>query len=333
MDTEILTSLCAICNANPPKYRCPRCLARTCSLPCTQRHKQWASCSGRRDPAAYVRKTELQNPALFDRDYNFLSGIERSFERGARITEHIGIPPAAESGIDQPKRGAAALKTAFEAGEVRVMRAPKGMRREKENSTTWNRKRKGVTWTVEWVYSGGERCLERFFETLTLAEAWGQVVAATLKRQRKRKREGDGDGDGEREKEGKEVFIYLHIAHTPGTVKVLAPLQSSVSIKDALRGRTVLEFPTFYAMAQSPGELPRGFALEDVKLEARKRESQAPEAVIEGAKEQQEGSGDPMAPANPEIGEIPTAHSAINAPHLELQRAAVSDSAVEAPAI
>lgn len=88
----LLSDLCTICHINPPKYRCPRCSTRTCSLPCSRRHKLWSQCSGVRDPAAYLKRSELATESAFDRDFNFITKIERSLERAEREAEVRGIP-------------------------------------------------------------------------------------------------------------------------------------------------------------------------------------------------------------------------------------------------
>ncbi|KAM0276980.1 hypothetical protein ACHAQH_006215 [Verticillium albo-atrum] len=88
----LLTTLCAICHIQPPKYKCPACDTRTCSLPCTRRHKAWSSCSGIRDATAYVPRAKLRTPAGVDHDYNFLHGIERAVQRSEReIIEERGL--------------------------------------------------------------------------------------------------------------------------------------------------------------------------------------------------------------------------------------------------
>lgn len=151
---------------NPPKYRCPRCSTRTCSLPCTRRHKLWSQCSGVRDPAAYLKRSELATPSAFDRDFNFISGIERSLERAERDAENRGIDlaqTAAESadtagGGEQAQntgavagqkrkhpggglvKGEAGFLRGAEAGGVRVVRAPRGMSRNKANGSRWHPK-------------------------------------------------------------------------------------------------------------------------------------------------------------------------------------------------
>lgn len=148
---------------NPPKYRCPRCSTRTCSLPCTRRHKLWSQCNGVRDPGAYLKRSELVTPAAFDRDFNFISGIERSLERAERDAENRGIDlaPATADGseaapgeqaqnqnVGQKRKhpgqglvkGEAGFLRGAEAGEVRVVRAPRGMSRNKANGSRWNPK-------------------------------------------------------------------------------------------------------------------------------------------------------------------------------------------------
>lgn len=92
MADPLLTTLCSICHADPPKYVCPACAAATCSLACSQRHKAWAGCSGRRDPTAYMPAHKLKTPAGVDHDYNFLSAIERGRERDQReMVEERGL--------------------------------------------------------------------------------------------------------------------------------------------------------------------------------------------------------------------------------------------------
>src|SRR5271170_7219799 len=77
----VLTTLCPVCYISPPKYRCPRCFMRTCSLECSQTHKLRASCSGIRDPAKYVPKRHIQSSTI-DMDFNFLKTVQKSRSEG-----------------------------------------------------------------------------------------------------------------------------------------------------------------------------------------------------------------------------------------------------------
>lgn len=108
-----------------------------------QRHKQRASCSGKRDPAAKVAKSELATPAAFDRDYNFLTGVEKYLGNAHdRSRELLAI---------QDTASVRSSKIAEFARDhhLRIIRAPKGMSRQLINNTRWNSKNHCISWTVE----------------------------------------------------------------------------------------------------------------------------------------------------------------------------------------
>ncbi|PKX97698.1 zinc finger HIT domain-containing protein [Aspergillus novofumigatus IBT 16806] len=219
----------------PPKYRCPRCSTRTCSLPCSRRHKLWSQCSGVRDPAAYLKRSELATESAFDRDFNFITKIERSLERAEREAEGRGIPlsgttaadPAVlglehklgQDGLDaeagrkrkRPEQGgfvkgeAGFLRGAQTAG-VRVIRAPRGMSRNKANASKWNPKHKCLSWTVEWITADGKKVTRNCVESCTLAEAYDRIYPQPKERageivQNAKKDEQTLESTGDREKE------------------------------------------------------------------------------------------------------------------------------------
>jgi hypothetical protein len=120
-------------NTTKFKYRCPGCDARTCSLPCYKRHQQWVQCDGKRDPTKFVKKSDLVTPAGIDHDFNFLTGIERGVEKAERNVEKT-----AASTVSDPRQGAhsrSATDYQLAATGVSVIRAPKGLSRQKENKT------------------------------------------------------------------------------------------------------------------------------------------------------------------------------------------------------
>ncbi|XP_058854180.1 zinc finger HIT domain-containing protein 3-like [Acipenser ruthenus] len=53
--------LCSVCNEEPPKYRCPGCLIRYCSLNCYKKHKD--GCIPKKNTEKKPEKPELP-PAL-----------------------------------------------------------------------------------------------------------------------------------------------------------------------------------------------------------------------------------------------------------------------------
>ncbi|KAJ5371017.1 uncharacterized protein N7496_007109 [Penicillium cataractarum] len=327
----LLSELCSICHVNPPKYRCPRCSTRTCSLPCTRRHKLWSQCSGVRDPAAYLKRSELASEAAFDRDFNFITGIERSLERAERDVENRGIELArgqavpGEEGTDDASAGAASgagrkrkyptqglvkgeagFLRGAEAGRVKVLRAPRGMSRNKQNTSRWHPKHKCLSWTVEWISAAGEKTIRNALETYPISEAYDRAFPvpredrpSTDKKEKEVSQENTAteqastttekpDGsmptatttpaepkDPETNPETTEtptaqaegteqdlpltphrnLYFYLHRPRTTTKKPVLAPLPPSAKLAAVLRDRTVLEFPTVYALPDSPEKM------------------------------------------------------------------------------
>lgn len=100
-----------------------------------------------RDPAEYMKRNELATPSAFDKDFNFITGIERGIERAERDTENREIPigqndndssqGARRQGV--PRGGPAFLNRAASNG-VKVAKAPKGMLRNKQNLSFLHKK-------------------------------------------------------------------------------------------------------------------------------------------------------------------------------------------------
>ncbi|KAJ6184219.1 hypothetical protein N7519_005520 [Penicillium mononematosum] len=318
----LLSDLCSICHTNPPKYRCPRCSTRTCSLPCTRRHKLWSQCSGVRDPAAYLKRSELTTESAFDRDFNFITGIERTLERAEREVDNRGIDisggvqaddgnpeglahPTASRKRKHPNQGLAKGEAAFLRGAenagVRVLRAPKGMSRNKQNGSRLHPKHKRLAWTIEWITADGVKTIrDSVIDTCSIAEAYNRCcprpkdqesIIEPVKDEKKEdldtpkttvaapgntvttKVEADtkpppptkdsekepADASAEQTDKASNqtlaphrgLYFYLHRPRTTSKKPVLTPLLQSSTLNTVLRNRTVLEFPTIYALPDS----------------------------------------------------------------------------------
>ncbi|KAH8907284.1 hypothetical protein BR93DRAFT_928156 [Coniochaeta sp. PMI_546] len=255
MSDPLLTSLCTICHREPPKYKCPRCGVRTCSLPCTKKHKAWASCSGERDPASFVPRERLVTDAGVDHDYNFISKIERAKERFEKtVIAEKGLLGEAE--VRGPKRGVEdkrfekvwygdqlvhepatrgsgrggrwsgrgggsgrdagharfdqQIRQRLRQNDIRVLTMPKGLSRQKENKTAWNRRTNTVNWQVEWLLFDVDRTRSEadsptrichktldekpLYQALAETLEWDQSAAQKRKRARE---DGDLGDDGD----------------------------------------------------------------------------------------------------------------------------------------
>ncbi|KAK3371820.1 hypothetical protein B0T24DRAFT_630478 [Lasiosphaeria ovina] len=190
MSETVLSTLCCICHSEPPKYKCPGCEARTCSLACSQKHKTRAECDGQRNPRAYVPISKLRTAAGVDHDFNFIHSIETARERAAKelvevrqlLSDKELRPPNDEKQFSKvwygdelhhvpnapdphpkqlPQDGPAGpevfdknVRRQLRNMDAEVVAMPKGMVRQKENTTSWNRRTMSINWQVEWLVSG-----------------------------------------------------------------------------------------------------------------------------------------------------------------------------------
>ncbi|KAL0640520.1 Box C/D snoRNA accumulation [Maublancomyces gigas] len=224
-DTTLLSDLCPFCNESPPKYRCPACDSRTCSLKCSNRHKAYKQCSGTRDPTAYVRRSKLTTPTALNRDFNFLAGVERAVTRGSEISTDDGEGSDLTRNAEQKKRQAAQAREMWiEKSGVIVKRAPQGMKRSRENRTD----------------------VVKVMETSRLTNAFFHPNNSESRKKSKA--------------EMTKTRFYLKKVGTPANRPTLIPLNPTAELKDCIRGRTVDEYPTIYITTES--EHPKGFDIE-----------------------------------------------------------------------
>lgn len=230
---------CAICHISAAKYTCPACSLRTCSVPCIKQHKTKTLCTGLIAPSTFIPAKALATPESLNRDYNFLTGIERKLGK--------------EEGADQDEDRAGKLATLWKAREVDVRRAPRGMKRRAEDESRVensgngkNNKRARIVWSIEWVV-GGERRMEMIPEGTMLVDAFRKLEPRPAKAPAK----------------GEEKF-YLRkpfVAAPPGTV-VVETVDGRVPFKEVLRGKSIDTFPTVHVYPESVTEL-EGIVVDD----------------------------------------------------------------------
>lgn len=284
-------------HVQPIKYTCPRCGTHTCSLPCVKKHKVRALCSGVRNSAEYRKRADLATPSSIDKDFNFISGVERSLVRAESdaVTSGVNLAPARRLNARdaRPK-----VEIEIEERGVTVIRAPKGMSRSKQNKTHWVNQQKSIMWTVEWICQDGEKVIGSCLEKRTIAEAYTNVIGKKkIKRKRKLTSQGDTEirasvkhvkqqpeeavtaddeinathettadsevADAKAEDIDKKarydilagLCFYLHVPTTPSNHKCLIPLKRDDAVGTILEGRTILEYPTLYAMHQESEQL------------------------------------------------------------------------------
>lgn len=128
-----------------------------------------------RDPAAYVKRSDLANDAAaFDRDFNFLTGVERAVERAGRVVregwvedpalmmgEGEGVDDGGGGGMKKKKvevlgKGEVPFLRGVEESGVGLVRAPRGMARRRENESAWSKKYVPLFIYFTWLYPWGK---------------------------------------------------------------------------------------------------------------------------------------------------------------------------------
>ncbi|KAL9067259.1 MAG: hypothetical protein Q9157_006869 [Trypethelium eluteriae] len=135
----------------------------------------------------------LATPAGVDHDYNFLSAVERSFDKAERVITDQGITVHQKGRnrrtpvIQSRTRN---LRKHCKEHRIVVEYAPIGMTRQTCNRTYWDGTARCVFWLVEWIGSSGLRKHCVCDERLTLADAYANHSSKTARNKaKKRKRE------------------------------------------------------------------------------------------------------------------------------------------------
>lgn len=153
------TTKCALC-ALPPKYTCPRCSLRTCSLPCSVAHKAKFECTGIRRAEGYVSLREY-GQGEWAEDYRYLEEGRRRVEGWGQGVKEEELASGSGSGTrgsgaqtrgrggdrgrgggrDRPKRSKThALQMELRSRGVWTEFMPDGMGRRRLNQSSWNSK-------------------------------------------------------------------------------------------------------------------------------------------------------------------------------------------------
>lgn len=140
-----------------------------------------------RDPTVFVPRSKLATPSYIDHDYNFLHSIEHRIERSEkeiiedrRLLRRKDLEDArkgqgeyAENGRSRQERkapGEESIDALMRSKDIRVHKAPKGIRRNIENTTSWSKGNRDINWQVEWMRQGGtERALGKILGNKSLA--------------------------------------------------------------------------------------------------------------------------------------------------------------------
>ncbi|GCC18727.1 hypothetical protein chiPu_0020873 [Chiloscyllium punctatum] len=153
---KISLSGCETCGGAEAKYRCPRCLAYSCSLPCVKKHKAVNGCNGVRDKTAFTPLSHFTEMHLLS-DYRFLEDTGRLTDIANR--DHTVHRPSTNKFLNIMKNRA--LKH-----NINLKLLPIGFTKRRENSTYFNKKEQMFYWHVKlrFPHSHTEYTEKRYYE-------------------------------------------------------------------------------------------------------------------------------------------------------------------------
>jgi hypothetical protein len=70
---------CWACPATP-KYKCPKCNIKSCSLDCVKRHKEEANCDGMRDKVKFVPMGQFKDMDVVN-DFRLLEEVTKQVDK------------------------------------------------------------------------------------------------------------------------------------------------------------------------------------------------------------------------------------------------------------
>ncbi|XP_023554839.1 box C/D snoRNA protein 1 isoform X2 [Octodon degus] len=136
---KLAMSRCETCGTEEAKYKCPRCMRYSCSLPCVKKHKAELMCNGVRDKTAYVSIQQFTEMNLLS-DYRFLEDV-------ARTADHISRDALLRKPISN--KYMYFMKNRARRQGITLKLLPNGFTKRKENSTFFDKRKQQFCWHVK----------------------------------------------------------------------------------------------------------------------------------------------------------------------------------------
>lgn len=236
------TAVCSMCKENPPRYTCPGCGRKTCSLNCVNGHKNAFSCSGKRDRTAFVNRGDLSYDTLVS-DYKFLEEVQRVEDVSKRTQ-----PPLPRRQLPKPLK---VLVQQARNRQVTLQLMSPGMKRRKENSTRFDYKANVMFWRVKWVFSDGTEGLHsRASERAVLGDLLEKSVDMLYNRHNYTPPDSDAVADAA-QRWSLTYKVSMHQEGAPADQAVDFDVDLSKTLGDFLKGKVIVEFPVFRVQRKS----------------------------------------------------------------------------------
>lgn len=293
--------VCEVCGDSEFKYKCPRCLKKSCSLACSKKHKVIDDCSGvAHDPSVYVSSEALKNEddkkhemnVVVQRDYNFLTQMKRAVELQKRDGKQKNkrVLNVQYGGPKRPRYNENPQRVIRRGVNCLVL--PKGMQRSSMNKSKWDKALDLFVWSIEWTLfpvQGADsqpfvHVSHRIKETDSIAESMGKIIYDKCCEMYQLQRSAVSDEAQETKEDrtrnvvNSRLLFYTkwfpyNTTDVVDSKKLVRLAASGKSIAEQFRNKTVIEFPTIF-VAKQESDIPSKYTIVD-ELDSRETPSAA----------------------------------------------------------
>ncbi|KAM7098604.1 box C/D snoRNA protein 1 [Molossus nigricans] len=251
---KLAMSRCETCGTEEAKYRCPRCLRYSCSLPCVKKHKAEQTCNGVRDKTAYVSLQQFTEMDLLS-DYRFLEDV-------ARTADHISRDTLLKRPLSN--KHMYFMKNRARRQGINLKLLPNGFTKRKENSTFFDKKKQQFCWHVKLQFPQSQavyiekrvpddKTINEILRTYIDPEKSDPVIRQRLKAYI-------------RSQTG--VQILMKVENMQQNLVRYYELDPHKSLLDNLRNKVIIEYPTLHVVLKESNKDMK--VLHQVKSESTK---------------------------------------------------------------
>jgi hypothetical protein len=245
-ETPKSKELCENCITNEYKYKCPRCLFKSCSIICVKEHKRIKQCTGVKDKYSKQHVKDFSENDYY-RDINYLNQAINNTNCSTKKVFHL--EDKSEEDTLKEKKHKNLKKLAKKFRNVTLECSPSIMEKFKENQSYCDSKLKKFFWTVKLIFITDSGTLSHLFPELfdDAVETLSSIYDSFL---RNKERLDFNLLQFVNSLEGVS-FLYKDISNTEGDTVVIGKtvytvLDKDKPLKDILNGKTVFEYLEFY---------------------------------------------------------------------------------------
>ena len=147
------TSPCDLCNTNDSKYKCPKCLKKTCSLLCVNLHKEKFKCNGKKPKFSAKSVKQFGETELYQ-DLRYMTEMINETNSSTKKLFYL-------SEVDQKKikekKQKNFKKLCKKFRNVNLELCPTTLTRFSENKSYCDSKQKKFYWTVRFNFINDEK--------------------------------------------------------------------------------------------------------------------------------------------------------------------------------